>query len=83
MPQTLKQFYIARNANIIRIYYTYIDAGEKTREAKFSTSKHLEVSNGLVNSLIHSKTYPYAKPARKIVKKERKAAVKTVKNKVA
>lgn len=75
MFTTLREYYIDRNAKIIRAYLELRKKGITTREANEIlsmqfTSNTEKVSKGTVNSIIFDAKYAYAAEAWEIIHKE-------------
>lgn len=72
----IKKAYIERNAKVLKAISHYMDKGKVARVFYPLVARELEVSTGLVNSLIYHPHYPYYQEARDFVKEEIEKDVK-------
>lgn len=75
--QSLAEFYIKRNTELLRQWHKLVNSGLKKGVATRQVAKNNEgVTEGLVKALIYQPEYPYAEEAREIIRKEEAEKVK-------
>lgn len=70
--QPIEKAYIERNASILRAVAEMKEKGKKTDEIYPALSKRLEVSRGLIHSVLYHPNYAFYQEARDHVKEELK-----------
>lgn len=63
MKMELRDYYIERNYQIIKLFQQLRSDNMKAREATQQVATHFKVSYGTVNAVIYTENYAYAKEA--------------------